>query len=54
MTPEDYAAWIERSEADLAPVVRLIVSGIPDRRGNFTCLAMTELGSYISLSQVAN
>ena len=54
MTPEDYEAWIERSEGDLTPVVDLIVSDIPDRRGNFTCLALTELGAYISLGQVAN
>ena len=51
MSPEE---WLHHLEANVTPVVGLVVSDIPDRRGNLTCLAMTALGSYISLSQVAN
>ncbi|MDA0162183.1 hypothetical protein OM076_18065 [Solirubrobacter ginsenosidimutans] len=51
MSPDE---WTDHVEANVTPVVGLIVCDIPDRRGNFTCLAVTERGSYISLSQVAN
>ncbi|HEY6890811.1 MAG TPA: hypothetical protein VI300_23605 [Solirubrobacter sp.] len=51
MSPEE---WTDHVEADVTAVVGLVVSNIPDRRGNFTCLAVTARGSYISLSQVAN
>ena len=51
MNPED---WMNVAEGELTPVVRIIVSESVDRRGNYTCLAVTGLGVMVSMGQVAN
>jgi hypothetical protein len=51
MNPED---WMDVAEANLTPVVRMIISESVDRGGNYTCLAVTDLGIMVSMGQVAN
>ena len=57
MTPFE---WLDEDEFDdaaesaLSPVLALIVSDVVDRRGNYTCLATTAVGTMVSLGQVAN
>jgi hypothetical protein len=45
---------LDLDETDLAPIVRLVVGNSVDRRGNLTCLAVTNGSRIISLSYTTN
>jgi hypothetical protein len=45
--------WTEWANADLSPVVSVSVSDEVDRRGNYTLLAQTAVGKFVSLAPVA-
>ena len=40
---------LDLDETDLAPIVRLVVGDSVDRRGNLTCLAVTNAARIITL-----
>ena len=45
---------LDLDETDLAPIVRLVVGDAVDRRGNLTCLAVTNGSPIIHLSYTTN
>ena len=45
---------LDLDETDLAPIVRLVVGGPVDRRGNLTCLAVTNADQLIALGYTTN
>ena len=51
MSPEE---GMVLDDADLQLVTGVIIDESVDRRGNYTCLAVTGLGAMISMGQVAN
>mgnify|MGYP001439556978 CR=1 FL=1 len=45
---------LDLDETDLAPIVRLVIGTTVDRRGNLTCLAVTNEARIIALGATAN
>ena len=45
---------LDLNETDLAPIVRLVIGEVVDRRGNLTCLAVTNGNRIIALGYTAN
>ncbi len=45
---------LDLDETDLAPIVRLVIGDAVDRRGNLTCLAVTNGARIIALGHTTN
>jgi len=45
---------LDLAETDLAPIVRLVIGEAVDRRGNLTCLAVTNGSRIIPLGYTTN
>lgn len=45
---------LDLDKTDLAPIVRLVIGDSVDRRGNLTCLAVTNEARIIALSYTTN
>ena len=45
---------LDLDQTDLAPIVRLVIGDSVDRRGNVTCLAVTNGARLISLGHTTN
>jgi len=45
---------LDLDETDLAPIVRVVVGDSVDRRGNLTCLAVTNAARIITLGYTTN
>lgn len=45
---------LDLDETDLAPIIRLVVGESVDRRGNLTCLAVTNENRTIALGHTTN
>jgi hypothetical protein len=45
---------LDLHETDLAPIIRVVVGDCVDRRGNLTCLAVTNEDRIITLGHTTN